>query len=640
MLQEIANSMYDGSMDTQVLIKLAKLIRYYILKMTHEAGSGHPTSCFSAVELMTMLYFKYLHYDLDNPDNPANDRVIFSKGHASALFYSLYAAAGKVSEEDLKGYRTFNSTLEGHPTKRFPFTEAATGSLGQGLSVGAGEAWAGVPHVFVLLGDGELAEGSVWEAVNWAMFHKLDNLIAICDINRLGQSEATMWQYDVDRYRRRFEGFGWATIVIDGHNFLEIDAAYQKALVHKGTPVAILTKTIKGKGIPYWEDKEGWHNKMLPKEELEKALAKFGSIDKNMKGVVQKPEMAPRSQKNLAPSSISFSTNHNRSTLEKVNPDKIFSLTAPEYDKPIATKKAFGNALERLGSVYPNLIVLDGDVANSTHTDQFAKAYPDRFLQMYIAEQNMVGVATGLARRGFMPFVTTFACFLSRAHDQIRMAPLSGVTMYFNGAYGGVSMGKDGPSQMGLEDIALFRATAGSTVLYPSDPYQTERLVEAMLKVAGIVYIRTTREPTPVIYTKDDTFPVGGSKVFDVPNAVATVVAAGITVHEALAAQKELAKEKIGIRVIDCYSVKPIDKETLRKAANETKAIIVVEDHYPEGGLGEAVKSAVSDHPHPPVIHLAVSKLPRSGKPDELLHYEGIDRTSIIEAVKKISSRA
>jgi len=632
-----------------------------------------------------MLYFKYLHYDLDNPDNPANDRVIFSKGHASALFYSLYAASGKLTEEDLMGYRTLESPLEGHPTGRFLFTEAATGSLGQGLSVGAGEAWAlrigaaevasknldpdfsfsreksptdigssgrsqseagqnfsgspqRLPRVFVLLGDGELAEGSVWEAANWAMFHKLDNLIAICDINRLGQSEATMWQHNVDAYARRFEGFGWATIIIDGHNFSEIDAAYQKALIHKGTPVAILAKTVKGKGISYWEDKEGWHNKMLPKEELDKALAEFGSVDKNMKGVVQKPEMALRSQKNLDPSSVSLPANHNQDTHEKMNPDKIFSLPAPEYsaDKPIATKKAFGNALERLGEVYPNLIVLDGDVANSTHTDQFAKKYADRFLQMYIAEQNMVGVATGLARRGFTPFVSTFACFLSRAHDQIRMAPLSGVTIYFNGAYAGVSMGKDGPSQMGLEDIALFRPIIGSTVLYPSDPYQTERLVETMLKTQGIVYIRTTREPTPVIYTKDDEFPIGGSKIFDAPAPVMTVVAAGITLHEALKAQIQLAGENIEIRVIDCYSVKPIDEKTLRKAAEDSRAIIVVEDHYPEGGLGEAVKSALNETCNIPIMHLAVTKMPRSGTPEELLDYEGINATAIVNLVKSI----
>ncbi len=610
-------------MDQPMLEKLAKLIRYYILKMTHAAGSGHPTSCFSAVELATMLYFKYLHYDLDNPDNPTNDRVIFSKGHASALFYSLYAAGGKLTEEELMQYRTFDSPLEGHPTSRFPFTEAATGSLGQGLSVGAGEAWAGVPHVYVLLGDGELAEGSVWEAVNWASFHKLDNLIAICDINRLGQSEATMWQHDVDRYRRRFEGFGWATIVIDGHNFSEIDAAYQKALIHKGTPVAILAKTIKGKGISYWEDKEGWHNKMLPKEELDKALAELGA-DKSIKGLVQKPIAAEVARPNQVPPG---GTN-------------LSALPAATYDPqtPIATKKAFGNALERLGALYPQLMVLDGDVANSTHTDQFAKAYPNRFIQMYIAEQNMVGVATGLARRGFLPFVSTFACFLTRAHDQIRMAPLSGVTICFNGAYGGVSMGKDGPSQMGLEDIALFRSIIGSTVLYPSDPYQTEKLVEEMLQTHGIVYIRTTREPTPVIYTKDDTFAIGGSKAFDQPNAMVTVVAAGITVHEARKAQKQLEKEGIGVRVIDCYSVKPIDTETLKKAASETKTIIVVEDHYPEGGLGDAVKSALFDSGNQPIklIHLSVSKLPRSGTPEELLAFEEIDARHIMESVKHI----
>ena len=677
-----------------------------------------------------MLYFKYLHYDLDNPDNPANDRVIFSKGHASALFYSLYAAAlrppaggsgqaGKLTEKELMGYRTLESPLEGHPTGRFLFTEAATGSLGQGLSVGVGEAWGlrfiaaeiarvgalvgetffaspsspgaispsvqtdkgvtllekahlpapltMIPRVFVLLGDGELAEGSVWEAANWAAFHKLDNLIAVCDINRFGQAEATMWQHNLEVYQRRFEAFGWATIMIDGHDFAQIGAAYEKARIHRGTPVAILAKTVKGKGIAYWEDKEGWHNKMLPKEELEKALAEFGSIDKTIRGIIQKPIIE------TIGGGASLGSSLSTPEVEELPPKAARDtsgviLTSYDPAIPIPTKKAFGNALERLGEVYPNLIVLDGDVSNSTHTDQFAKKYADRFLQMYIAEQNMVGVATGLARRGFKPFVTTFACFLTRAHDQIRMAPLSGVTIYFNGAYAGVSMGKDGPSQMGLEDMALFRPIIGSTVLYPADPYQTERLVEEMLKIQGVVYIRTTREPTPVIYTKDDMFPIGGSKVHyssreeSLPdrqagstnrevsqnssqlsasnnNELVTVVAAGITLHEALKAQIQLAQENIHIRVIDCYSVKPIDSETLKKAAAETKAIIVVEDHYPEGGLGEAVQSALFDSGNPldsrnlTLIHLAVSKMPRSGKPEELLAFEGIDAHAIIDSV-------
>ncbi len=666
-------------MDNQDLKKLAALIRYFILKITHQAQSGHPTSCFSAVELATMLYFKYLHYDLDNPKNPANDRVIFSKGHASALFYSLYAAAGKLTEEELMGYRTFESVLEGHPTKRFPFTEAATGSLGQGLAVGAGEALAlalrsrknfdpssvslqpthnqsphekmnpdkifslpAPPRVFVLLGDGEMAEGQVWEAAAWASFHKLNNLIAIVDVNRLGQSQETMHGHDVEMYRRKFEAFGWGVIVIDGHNFSEIDAAFQKAADYKAGPVAIIAKTIKGKGIAYWEDKEGWHNKMLPGEEYKKALAIFGAVDKTIRGIIQKPILAGNAEVGMPlsphPSNPSASAPSPSPIKDMTVLEKARLPALPIYSGGVATKKAFGNALERLGEVYSNLIVLDGDVANSTHTDQFAKKYPDRFLQMYIAEQNMVSVATGLARRGFLPFVSTFACFLSRAHDQIRMAPLSGVTLLVNGSYAGVSMGKDGPSQMGLEDIALFRSIIGSTVLYPSDPYQTERLVEEMLKAQGVVYIRTTREPTPVIYGPDDIFVIGGSKTFSTQitklNDQITVVAAGITLHEALKAQQQLAQEQIGIRVIDCYSIKPIDAPALKKAAEETKAIIIVEDHYPEGGLGEAVESAILDNCRVPIIHLAVRKLPRSGTPQELLAFEEIDADAIIKAVK------
>jgi transketolase len=621
------------------------------------------------VELVTLLYFKYLRADLDQPQNPANDRVIFSKGHASALFYSLYGGAGKLTEEELMKYRTFDSPLEGHPTSRFPFTEAATGSLGQGLSIGVGEAWAmrkryqsvnvseyqgknpdtltpdtltHHPYVFVLLGDGELAEGSNWEAAAWASKQKLSNIVAIVDLNGFGQSDETMYGHDASTLERRFTAFGWTTLVIDGHDFNQIDAAYQKASDHRDGPVAIIAKTIKGKGIPYWEDKNGWHNKMLPKEEYEKALKIFETKEV-LKGEVKKPEDG-------AYRGSSFDSSHQGpdrlDVHQDINAKAVMGFektrrTAPVYksDEIIATKKAFGNAIERLGSVHPELYLLDGDVSNSLHTDQFKKTFPDRFLQMYIAEQNMVGVATGLAKQGLKPFVATFACFLTRAHDQIRLLPLSGVTVYFTGSYVGVSLGKDGPSQMGLEDIAMFRSIHGSTVLYPSDPYQTERLVEGMLKTTGVVYIRTTREPTPVIYSSTDTFPIGGSKVFEPSNQVTnnqviTIVAAGITVHEALKAQKQLESEGIAVRVIDCYSIKPIDGKTLKKAAADSSQLIVVEDHYPEGGLGEAVLSALGSVSIP-LVYLAVHKLPRSGNAGKLLAFEGIDSKSIIKAVKK-----
>lgn len=649
-------------MDKDQFEHLTNRIRYDILRITHKAGSGHPTSCFSAVDLMAVLYFKYLRFDITRPAHPANDRVIFSKGHSSALLYALYAAADAVSGEQLLTYRDFKSPLEGHSTFRFPFTEAATGSLGQGLPVGAGMAWAlmrktksdereargvtvtrdqtivvesafpeipfYVPRVFVLLGDGECAEGSVWEAAAWAAKRRLNNLIAIVDINRLGQSDATMPEWDMDAYRKRFESFGWGAIVIDGHEFAEIDAAYEKALVYKGGPTAILAKTVKGRGIPIWEDKNGWHNRMLPPEELAAALKVFEK-DQDVRGMIAKPDVQREETRDKSQvSSVKY-----QAAGQNLTPD---TLTPDTYTSLIATKTAFGDALTSLGKQIPNLVVLDGDVANSLSLEKFKQDFPDRFLEMYIAEQNMAGVAIGLARRGYLPVVNTFAAFLSRAYDFIRMMPLSEVTVLINGGYGGVSLGKDGPSQMGLEDLAIMRAVSGSTVLYPGDPYQTAFLARLMTERSGVVYIRTTREPTPVIYTPADTFEIGGSHVFRLKGAAkesATVIGAGITVHEALKAQAELAKEQISIRVIDCYSVKPVDEKTIRKAAEETKHIIIVEDHYPEGGLGDAVKSVLAGTAVQ-ITHLAVTKLPMSGKPDELLQYEGIDARAVMEAVR------
>lgn len=655
-------------MDTPALEKLARLIRYYILTMTTAAGSGHLTSSLSSVELATMLFFRYFHFDLDHPENPNNDRLIFSKGHATPLYYSLFAAAGKISEKDLMEYRSFDSVLEGHPTSRFPFAEAATGSLGQGLSIAAGEALAlratatgkfhvpsdapvneghkmisgntatvadrgtAAPHVYVLLGDGELAEGSVWEAAAFASKQKLNNLIAIVDVNRLGQSEETAYEYHTEIYQRRFDTFGWSTIVLDGHDFNQIDGVLQKALDHQSGPVAIIAKTIKGKGVSFLEDKNGWHGKALSKDELTKALAEVGEVDKELVGIVKKPE------ENVSPGS---------------KPNIQNTVYGIQYSAPTSTRQAFGNALVRLGEAYLAMVVLDGDVQNSTYTELFHKKYPDRFLEGYIAEQNMVGVATGLSKLGYIPWATTFSVFFTRAFDQIRMSALSGVDIKFCGSHAGVAIGADGPSQMGLEDIAMFRSVQGSTVLSPSDAYATEKLVSEMMKTKGVVYMRTMRDATPIIYSEKDTFPIGGSKthtVSSIKNQVsgknmtpdrlirdtATVVATGVTVPEALKAQNELAKEKIFIRVIDCYSIKPIDVAALEKAASETKALIVVEDHHPEGGLGEAVKSALAGNPKVPIVHLSVTKTPRSGKPDELLAYEGIDAPAIMKAVRSV----
>jgi len=610
--------MTENSLDA-----LALRIRHDILSMTTTAGSGHPSSSLSAVEIMTTLFFKYLVYDMEDPKNPANDRVIFSKGHASPLYYALYAGAGVISQEELSKYRTFDSVLEGHPTERFKYTEAATGSLGQGLSIGLGEALAlkllgSAGRVFVLSGDGELAEGSVWEAAGAASYHKANNLFFIVDVNRLGQSDPTMYGHDMTVYQSRFAAFGWRTIVVEEGNTLKAsDKAWAEAVKTDDRPTAILVKTKKGAGISFLADADGWHGKPLPKDDLEKALKELGNVDITLTGPVQKPT-------------------------EKVSGLEVADAkgAALLYDtaKPMATRKAFGNALKRLGATHPQMVVLDGDVKNSTFTEFFGKEYKNRFFEMFIAEQNMAGLAVGFSARGFHPVISTFACFWTRAADQIRMAAFSGATMLVNGSHAGVSIGEDGPSQMGLEDLAQFRSVRGSTVLYPSDAISAERLVELALAQKGVTYIRTSRPDTAILYKESDSFVVGGSKTFDPANGkpVVTVVGAGLTLHEALKAQKELADKKIAIRVIDAYSVKPIDAETLKKASRETKAIIVVEDHYPEGGLGEAVKSALAGEPRVPIIHLAVYKTPRSGKGMELMEYEGIAAGDIVESVQEI----
>ncbi len=627
------------------LTRIASKIRLHILTMTHAAGSGHPTSCFSLVDLAVVLYFRYLRFDLDNAQNPNNDRVIFSKGHASALLYALYAITGKLSQKDLTGYRMFESPLEGHPTYRFPYAEAATGSLGQGLSIACGEAW-GIrkhsesgkgtdatgtllPRVYCLLGDGELAEGSVWEAAGWASHNKLGNLTAIVDVNRYGQASETMLGHDMDAYRKRFESYGWVSIVIDGHKYDEIIAAFDKVTTYASGPSVILAKTLKGKGVPEWEDKDNWHNRMLPKDTLEEAIQKFEKESENLPLVsIGKPPVSGKNTGNV-----------------KVHKSAPLPLPMPAlYDTKtlIPTKRAFGNALVRIGKMTPNLMVLDADMANSVHLDLFREAFPQQFLEMYISEQNMAGVATGLAKRGFIPVVSTFASFLTRAHDQIRMMPLSNVHIVVGGTYVGASEGRDGPSQMGLEDLAMMRSLFGSTVVYPADPYATELLTEELIKGNGVCYIRTTREPTPVIYGPNDKFTIGGSHVFpphtgDAKN-LTTIITAGITLHEALIAQKTLTKDHIPVRVIDCYSIKPIDIQTLQMAAKDSTAIVIVEDHYPEGGLGEAVLSGLSGIAHPGTYHMAVRKLPMSGSPNELLSYEDISADAIIRTIRGIKS--
>jgi transketolase len=613
----------SNTTDFARLEKLTAMMRHYILTATTNAGSGHPTSSLSAVELMTALMFGGIfRYDPDRPKFPNNDRLIFSKGHATPLFYSLWVAAGKLKGDYFEAnYRKFGSPLEGHPTVVFPYVEAATGSLGQGLSVGVGIALNAryldmLPYrTYVLLGDSEMAEGSVWEALELGAHYKLDNLVAIADINRLGQRGETMYGHDLSAYVKRVSAFGWETIPVeDGHSLKEVHAAFEKALTVKERPVMIIARTIKGKGVSFIEDKNGWHGKTLNQQECDRALGELGEVDLNVRGELAKPEDKTPEEPRSAP---------------------VAPLNYPT-DKKVATRKAYGNAMARLGPGNEKIVSIDGEVSNSTMAELFAKACPDRFFEMYIAEQNMAGVGLGLATRGKIPFVSTFAAFLSRAFDQVRMAQYSEPNLKFVGSHAGVSIGYDGPSQMGLEDLAMFRALGDSVVLYPSDAVSTERLVEEMVKHQGLMYMRTSRASTPIIYSPEDEFPLGGCKVLrHSPQDKATVVSAGVTLFEALEAFKTLKKMGIAIRVIDCYCLKPIAAATLADAARATGNIITVEDHYPAGGLGEAVMSALATAPVP--VHcLAVTKKPKSGSPEELLDFEGISRGAIVNKVKEV----
>jgi transketolase len=604
------------------LRKIATLMRYYILLMTTEAGSGHPTSSLSATELMACLLFGgFFRYDADHPQCPNNDRLIFSKGHASPLFYALWAAAGELTEQELLTYRKFGSPLEGHPTVAFPFVEAATGSLGQGLSIGLGMALNAkyldqLPYrTYVLLGDSEMAEGSQWESMEIASYYKLGNLTGVLDVNRLGQRGETMYGWNLEAYEKKISSFGWKTRTFDGHSIPEVLAAYEEAVRATDQPVMLIGKTIKGKGVSFIENKDGWHGKALKREEYDRALKELGEIDKSVRGEISLPE-------DLKPK-------------EKPAGGPVKKMDYPT-GKPVPTRKAYGNALVRIFPRFPNLVSLDGEVSNSTYAEIFKEAFPERFFEMYIAEQNMVGAALGLSRRGKIPFVSTFGAFLTRAFDQIRLSQYSDANLKFVGSHAGVSIGEDGPSQMALEDIAMFRAILGSVVLYPSDAVSTEKLVEEAAKHDGIVFIRTTRMETPILYGPEETFAIGGSKVLRKSEKdKATVIGAGVTLHEALAAYEALKKEGVLIRVIDLYSIKPIDEKSLRQAVGDTKSIITVEDHYAEGGIGEAVRTALSNSPVP--IHcLAVKKKPKSGKPEELLDYEEISRAAITKKVKEV----
>lgn len=652
------------------LSELAKLIRYFILLSSTKAGSGHPTSSLSAADLMTVLMFGgFFKFDLKKPEFANNDRLIFSKGHASPLFYSLFAGAGAIKQKELETMRKFGSRLEGHPTMFFPFTESATGSLGQGLSIGVGMALNAkyvdkLPYkTFVLLGDSEMAEGSVWEAIQSAFHYKLDNLTAILDVNRLGQRGETMYGHDVKAYQKRVEAFGWETIVTDGHNLKEIDSAFKKILSSQapqddrgraqsgGRPVMIIAKTIKGKGISLLEDQDNWHGKSLNEEQFHSAVKELGPVDLKLRGKVAKPDRLKIKDGRLKNSLI-------------INQQSLINYHVGD---PESTRKAYGNALVRIFPENPDMVVLDAEVSNSTYSEFFKKKYPEHFFEMFIAEQNMVGVALGLSRRGKIPFASTFAAFFARAFDQIRMSQYSNPNIKFAGSHAGVSIGEDGASQMALEDIAMFRSLLNGVVLYPSDAVSTEKLTRLAASHHGNVYIRTTRKETPVIYKNSESFKVGGCKIHQTrmdsgsrvvrndkkgntmhsPSVilnglsegsqytVITIVGAGVTLHEALSAQEKLAKEGIETIVVDLYSIKPLDAKTLIKLAKKSTAVITVEDHFAEGGLGEAVQSALSET-ETKVYKLAVKKMPKSGKPDELLNYEEINSTAIIRKVKEV----
>ena len=603
----------------------ARLLRIHSLRATSAAGSGHPTSCLSAAELVAATFFHAMKFDPADPNSLSSDRFVLSKGHAAPVLYAALAEAGVFPVSRLLTLRQFGSELEGHPTPLVPGVDAATGSLGQGLSVGAGlalgaRAEKSSARVYVLLGDGEMAEGNVWEAAAFAAHHRIDNLTALVDVNGLGQSERTMYRHDTEVYRHKFDAQGWQTEVIDGHDVPAVLAALDRAKATTGRPQAIIARTEKGHGISFLADKEGWHGKALSKAELEKALAEIGPI----------PQIPADDGRSYARQSLPA-------------PPNFPTPAPPEYQRGqmVATREAFGTALRKLAAVHPKIVALDGDVKNSTFTEVLEKAYPDRLYQGYIAEQNLVGVGVGLAAQGQVPFVATFACFLSRAYDQVRMAAISRSNLNLCGSHCGVSIGEDGPSQMGLEDLAMFRAIPGATVLYPGDAVAAERLTETAARRSGICYVRTGRPKTPVLYPNDEQFPVPGFKVLrQSASDRAAIITAGVTLHEALKAYEQLAAKGIAIRVIDLYCVKPIDAPALGEQVRASGGrVVTVEDHYLEGGLGEAALGAlISDGiPLNAARRLAVGRVPHSGKAEELLDAFGISARHIVAAVEKMT---
>ena len=620
----------DRALLVPALKNIATQLRIDSIRATSEAGSGHPTSCCSMADIMAALFFAEMRFDPKDSHNPDSDRFVLSKGHAAPILYAAWAEAGAFDRTELLKLRRIDSDLEGHPTPRLPFVDVATGSLGQGICAAIGTALnarriKSEYRTYALLGDGESAEGSVWEAANAGSMDALDNLCGITDVNALGQSRATMWQHDMDQFARRWTAFGWHTIVVDGHEINAILDALEQARNTKGRPTMILARTIKGKGVSFVEGKDGWHGKAFKKgEEMDRAIAELekqlvpvsaNSPAANLAAQIPKPPSATRA----------------------VAPPKTVAPPAYKLGELVATREAYGAALVRLGEADARVVALDADVKNSTFSDKFEKAFPDRFYQNFIAEQVMVGAAMGLAARGAIPFPSTFACFLTRAADFIRMAAISNVNIKLAGSHAGVSIGEDGPSQMALEDLAMCRAEPNYAVLYPCDGVSTERLMALMAYHPGPVYMRTSRPKTPVIYSNDETFAIGGLKVLrESASDVATVIGAGVTVFEALKAYDQLKATGTAIRVIDLYSVAPVDRDGLVQAGRATGGrLMTVEDHYATGGVGDAVAEAVAGAGLT-VRRLAVREIPRSGKPEELLERFGISAKHIVEEVRAL----
>jgi transketolase len=597
--------------------ELAAQLSVDAIRASTAAGSGHPTSSMSASHLAAVLFSDHLRFDVDNPENLANDRFVLSKGHASPLLYALFKAMGAITDEELLSFRKKGSRLQGHPTPVLPWVDVATGSLGQGLPIGFGMAMGmrmdEIPaRVWVLLGDSESAEGSVWEAMANASYHGTKNLVAILDMNRFGQRGPTMLEWNGEAYVRRAESFGWRAVEIDGHDVHAIDEAYKVAEDGNG-PTFIVARTKKGNGVSFLEDKGGLHGQALKPDQARQAIEELGG-ERNITFRPKKPEV-----------------------VKVKEPGPPTSVNLPRYEDGVATRKAFGEALAAL-AVRPEVVALDGEVGNSTYTEDFQKVAPDRFVEVFIQEQNMLGTAVGLQVVGKAPFAATFGAFHTRAYDFIRMAAVSQANIRLCGSHAGVSIGEDGPSQMALEDLAMMRAVHGSTVLYPSDGNSTAHLVETMANTDGISYIRTTRERTPKLYGPDDIFPIGGSKTLQSSDDDwATLVGAGVTVFEAIEAAEILARDGIAVRVIDAYSVKPIDATTLQKALEETGLLVVVEDHWIEGGLGDAALAAVTQggrEMRGQVLKLAVTQMPGSASPEEQRQIAGIDAASIADAVR------